>query len=160
MTIFQIDDKIQNLVDPETGELMDYEAFEALQMEREKKLDNVGVWIKDLQAQAKAIKAEEDTLAERRRVIEAKAERLRGYLDMALQGSSFTSARCDIRYRKSTAVQVVDEEKLIRWAKRNKLKDLFTVTTKVNKTNIGKLLKEGTPVAGASLEERQNIQIK
>ena len=160
MTIYEIDQAIQNLVDPETGELLDYEAFEALQMAREQKLDNVGAWIKDLQAQARAIREEEQALAERRRVIEAKTERLKGYLDRALQGEKFTSARCAISYRKSSSVDVLDEAKLLRWAKRNKMKELFSVKTTVNKTEIGKLLKTGTSVPGAAMLEKTSIQIK
>ena len=160
MTIFEIDKEIQNLVDPETGELKDYEAFEALQMERDQKLDNVGAWVKDLTAQAKAIREEEQALAERRRVLENKAERLKKYLDLALQGSSFSSARCAISYRKSTSVDITDEAKLIRWAKRNKLKDLFQVKTTINKTEAGKLLKTGAGIPGAALVEKNNIQIK
>lgn len=160
MTIFEIDSAIQNLVDPETGELLDYEAFEALQMERERKLDNVGAWVKDLTAQATAIREEEQALAERRRVLEAKAERLKAYLDRALQGSSFSSPRCEIRYRKSTSVDVTDEEKLIRWAKRHKMQALFQVKTCINKTETGRVLKSGTAIPGATLVEKNNIQIK
>jgi len=160
MTIYEIDKAIQDLVDPETGELLDYEAFASLQMERDQKIDNVGAWIKDLTAQAKAIREEEQALAERRRVLEAKAERLKGYLEQALQGEKFSSARCQISYRKSSSVDVQDEAKLVRWAKRNKFKELFTVKTVVNKTEIGRLIKAGTPVAGAEIVEKNNIQIK
>ena len=38
MTLYEIDQAIQGLVDPETGELMDYEAFAALQMDRDARL--------------------------------------------------------------------------------------------------------------------------
>ena len=160
MTIYEIDQAIQNLVDPETGELLDYEAFEQLQMERDQKIDNVGAWIKDLQAQADAIQAEEKNLAERRRVINNRIADLKGYLDKALQGEKFTSARVAISYRKSTSVEVTDEEKLVKWAKRNKFRELFQIRTTVNKTEIGKLLKAGKAVAGAELAEKVNIQIK
>lgn len=160
MTIYEIDQAIQNLVDPETGELKDYEAFEQLQMERDQKIDNVGAWIKDLTAQAKAIREEEQALAERRRVLEAKAERLKGYLEQALQGEKFSSARCQISYRKSTSVEVHNEERMVKWAKRNKLKELFTVKTVINKAEIGRILRSGGFVYSAELVEKNNIQIK
>ena len=77
MTLYEIDQAIQGLVDPETGELMDYEAFAALQMDRDAKIENMALWYKDLMADAKAIKEEADTLNERRKALENKAERLK-----------------------------------------------------------------------------------
>ena len=43
MTLYEIDSAIQALVDPESGELMDYDAFAALQMEREVKLSLIHI---------------------------------------------------------------------------------------------------------------------
>ena len=43
MTIYEIDNRIAELVDPETGELLDYEAFAELQMEREAKIENMAL---------------------------------------------------------------------------------------------------------------------
>lgn len=56
MTLYEIDQAIQGLVDPETGELMDYEAFAALQMDRDAKIENMALWYKDLMADAMAAK--------------------------------------------------------------------------------------------------------
>ena len=62
MTIYEIDNRIAELVDPETGELLDYEAFAELAMEREAKIENMALWYKDLTAEAKAIREEERAL--------------------------------------------------------------------------------------------------
>ena len=62
MTIYEIDSRIAELLDPDTGELLDYEAFAALQMEREAKIENMALWYKDLSAEAKAIRDEEKAL--------------------------------------------------------------------------------------------------
>lgn len=78
MTIYEIDARMAGLIDPETGELLDYEAFASLQMEREAKIENMALWYKDLTAEAKAIREEEKALAERRKSAENKAERLKG----------------------------------------------------------------------------------
>lgn len=48
MTIYEIDARMAGLIDPETGELLDYEAFASLQMEREAKIENMALWYKDL----------------------------------------------------------------------------------------------------------------
>ena len=118
MTLYEIDQAIQGLVDPETGELMDYEAFAALQMDRDAKIENMALWYKDLMADAKAIKEEADTLNERRKALENKAERLKSYLSLALDGEKFQTARCSVIFRKTSSVQVSNPEALIRWLSR------------------------------------------
>ena len=42
MTIYEIDDALLSLVDGETGELLDFEEFERLSMERDKKIEGMG----------------------------------------------------------------------------------------------------------------------
>ena len=113
MTIYEIDNRIAGLVDPETGELLDYEAFAELQMEREAKIENMALWYKDLTAEAKAIREEEKALAERRKSAENKAERLKAYLDEALAGESYKTSRVAVSYRKSTAVEVSNEVEVV-----------------------------------------------
>ena len=73
MTIYEIDQAIMECVDIETGEIIDTEQLDKLQMERNTKLENVACWIKDLKAEAEALKAEKQALAERQRVAENKA---------------------------------------------------------------------------------------
>ena len=67
MTIYEIDQAIMECVDLETGEIIDTEQLDKLQMEREKKLENVACWIKDLKAEAEALKNEKQALAERQK---------------------------------------------------------------------------------------------
>ena len=108
MTLYEIDKEIQALI-TEDGEIEDIERFDALAMERDKKIENVGCWIKNLDAEAAAIRKEEIALAERRHRLESKAERLTAYLDHALAGAKFESPRVAISYRKSKAVEIQDE---------------------------------------------------
>ena len=100
MNLYEIDQAMQALVDPETGELMDYEAFSELQMDRDSKIENMALWIKNLTAEAKAIKEEMDNLQKRRKTAENRAEGLKRYLFEALDGEKFQTARCSISYRK------------------------------------------------------------
>lgn len=162
MTLYEIDQAIQGLVDPETGELMDYEAFAALQMDRDAKIENMALWYKDLMADAKAIKEEADTLNERRKALENKAERLKSYLSLALDGEKFQTARCSVTFRKTSSVQVSNPEALIRWLEQNGY-DAECVKYKepdVSKTGIGKLIKEGVPVPYASIEQGRSVGVK
>ena len=75
-SIFEIDRQLEELIDPETGELLDYDAFLELQMERDSKIDNTACWVKELTAQANAIDAEIKSLTERKKSAQAKAQRL------------------------------------------------------------------------------------
>ena len=78
----QIENMLSECYDPETGELLvpEEEMFaeiERLRMDFEEKLDGIVCEIKNLQADAAAIKAEKDMLAERQRKAEEKGERLK-----------------------------------------------------------------------------------
>ena len=53
-TLYEIDESIKALIDEETGEIADFEAFEALNLERDAKLENIALYIKDLKADAEA----------------------------------------------------------------------------------------------------------
>ena len=96
LSLYHIDQALEALIDPETGELLDYDAFEQLQMDREHKIENMVCWSKSLDAEAKAIRDEEKELAERRRTMERKRDRLRGYVDRALDGHPFQTAKCSV----------------------------------------------------------------
>lgn len=161
MTIYEIDNRIAGLVDPETGELLDYEAFAELQMEREAKIENMALWYKDLTAEAKAIREEEKALAERRKSAENKAERLKGYLDEALAGESYKSAKVAVSYRRSKAVELADESAVINELESSGRGDcIYYTAPRVNKVALARLLKDGGAVPGAELVERSNIQIR
>ena len=161
MTLYEIDQKMQSLVDPETGELMDYEAFAALQMDREKKIENMALWVKDLSAEAKAIKEEEDNLRDRRRGMENKAERLKTYLSIALGGEKFQTARCAVSFRKTASVQIDDQDNLIHWLEQNGYDGCIKYKEpEVSKTELGKLIKAGTPVPFTYIKESQSVGVK
>jgi hypothetical protein len=159
MSIYDIDAAIVSLIDAETGEISDEEAFDALQMERDVKVENIGLYFKDLSAEAKAIKEEEANLAARRKSVEAKAERLKKLLDYALQGQKFSSPRLKVSYRKSSTVELA--EGFADWAAEN-ADDLLTYSEpKPNKTLIKAAIKDGrVPDNLATIETHENISIK
>lgn len=154
MSLYTINQEILNCTDLETGEILDEQAFEALQMERNEKLENIALWVKNLLSESEALKAEEKAFAERRKAAENKAESLKRYLDSALKGQKFNTTKVAISYRKSTSVDVLDVEKLPEAYRK-------TVTTvSADKTAIGAALKAGELVDGATLIEKNNIQVK
>ena len=60
MNLYEIDNEILSCVDMETGEVVDMDKLNNLQMERDQKIENIGCWIKNLLADAKALKEEKD----------------------------------------------------------------------------------------------------
>lgn len=160
MTLYDIDNRLQELVDPETGEIADYEAFEALDMERNRKLENMACWIKNMKADVDGIAAEVKALQARKTAIAKRAERIAGYLQEALAGQKFETPKCSITYRNSTAVVIGDSATVVEYLEIHGHTDCVTYAEpKIDKNELKKLLNDGE-VPGASLEKRQNMQIK
>ena len=159
MSIYEIDASIIALVDGDTGEITDEEAYDALQMERDKKVENIGLFYKDLVAEAKAIKEEEAALAARRKAAENKAERLKNLLAYALNGDKFSTPRLKVSYRKSQTVEL--GEGFVDWAKHN-MPDLLTYSDpKPNKTEAKKAIQAGlVPDDVATIATHENISVK
>ena len=61
-TLYEIDTAIYSCIDPESGEVIDTAQLDSLLMERSKKLEAVALWIKNLDSDAAAIKAEREAL--------------------------------------------------------------------------------------------------
>ena len=158
MKLYEIDDAILECIDLETGEIIDTEQLDKLQMERDTKLENVACWIKDLKAEAEALKNEKQALAERQRVAENKAESLKKWLAYALQGEKFKTTKCAISFRKSEAVEVTDE------GLNNLMKEHDELLTykapEPNKTAIKQALKDGLNVVGVQLVQNISTIIK
>lgn len=160
MNLYEIDANMmaafEAAIDQETGEVLDEEALDAfqnLQMEWDAKVENIACYVKNLKAEAAALKAEKDSLAARQKVAERKAERLTRYLSGYLNGTKFDSPKAKITWRKSEAVQVDDvtllpEEYLV-----------YAAPT-VNKVDIKAALKSGKDVPGAQLIQNMNMSIK
>ena len=158
MNIYEIDNAMFSLIDEETGEIKDYEAFEELQMQKEEKIENTALWYKNLVAESKAIREEEKALAERRKSLENKAENLKNFINRTLDGNKFSTSKVAISYRKSTAVEVDDE--FIDYAMKNN-NDLLTFKRlEPNKTVIKGMLQGGFDIPHAELVERNNMSIK
>lgn len=161
MTLYEIDQAILSLVDQETGELLDYEKFQQLQMDRDRKIENTALWIKNLTAEAKAIKEEVDSLQKRRKAAENRAEGLKRYLSEALDGEKFQTPRCSISYRKSTALEVDNAISAAEWLKSNGYNDLVIYSDPtLDKRSVTDLVKHGENIPGVSLVERQNMTVR
>lgn len=153
MKLYEIDQAIVDLVDNETGEIIDIEMFDSLQMERDEKIESIALYIKDLKAEAEALKAEKLAFAERQKVAENKAESLKNYLAYALKGQAFKSTKAVVSFRKTQQVDIPDIYKL----DENFLK--YAEPT-ADKTAIKEAIKAGQTVKGATLIENTSVIIK
>ena len=158
MKLYEIDNAILDCIDLETGEVIDTEKLDALNMERDAKIENVACWIKDLKAEAKAIKVEKMALAERQKVAENKVESLKKWLAYALGGQKFITAKCAISFRNTESVEVTDEGLEVLMKEHDEL--LTYKAPEPNKTAIKQALKDGLTVAGVELVRNTNVIIK
>lgn len=152
-SLYEINAAILSCVDLETGEIIDCEQLQALQLEREQKVENVALWYKNLVSDAEQYAAEEAAFKKKKQSAQAQAERLKQYLLDALQGEKYKSARVSISFRSSQRVVVDDvlnlPPRFVRFAE-----------PEAKKTEIMAAIKSGEEVNGARLESSQLIIIK
>lgn len=153
MNLYEINEQILWCVDEETGEIIDEQKLEELQISFYDKVENIALWIKNLRSDAEAIKQEKIKLGERQKQTENKAEFLSKYLSSFLDGGKFNTARVQIGWMKSKQVQVQDITKIdddyLKYA-----------DPTPDKTKIKKAIEAGVKIEGAELVEINNIQIK
>lgn len=142
-----------NYVDTETGEVIDTEAIESLEMERDTKIRNIACWIRNLDAEEKALAEQEKIYRDRKNATHNKKEDLKEYLASFLAGKKWKNEEVSISWRKSEAVEVTDMKKLSSYYLRYR-------EPEVNKTLLKADLKAGVKLEGAVLTEKNNIQIK
>ena len=151
MNLYEISKKMMACIDAETGEI-EVERFEALEIERNSKIENIGLWIKNLKAEAEALKNEKMAFAERQKAAENKAESLKKYLGDVLGGEKFKTEKVAISFRKSKAVEVEDEALIP--------EKYVEIQRKVSKKALMDDLKKDVEIDGCHLVENNSIQIK
>ena len=138
MNLYEIDTAITALVDPETGEVSDFDAFDRLSMPRDQKL----------------------AFAERQKAAENKAQRLKDYLAYALQGQKFESPRCAVNFRKTTSVNVADPDTVLAWLQDHAHEDCIQhAEPTISKAELAKILKTEA-VPGAELVDGYSVGVK
>ena len=156
MNLYELTSEIKNFQIPvnEDGEILDEGlsiALDSLILERNAKIENIALWIKNLKAEAEAVKTEKDKLQKREKSLSNLADRLKEYLSQNLNGEKFSTPRVVLSWRKSTAVEVDDtfsDERFIKYE------------PKISKSDIKDALKSGEIIEGARLIENNSLQIK
>ena len=162
MNLYEIDSAIEQAfsqaVDQETGEINEeyMKQLDELEMQRDQKIENIACFIKNLRADAAALKAEKDALQKRQKAAETKAESLTRYLSSFLAGAKFSSPKASVTWRKTTRVEMdpgvsvydIDTQYI-------RLKE-----PELDKTKAAAALKAGETIEGLHLEESQSMTIR
>lgn len=157
MTLFEIDKALADFefeVDEETGEILNAADLDELKMAREDKIENIGLYIKNLEAEKEAVKHEKDNFADREKRLGKKIDSLKKYLTYALDGQKFSTPKVAVSFRKSESVLVKDKY-LIPDNYMN-----ISVVREPNKTAIKNALKRGEEIMGVELVEKKNVSVK
>ena len=160
--LYDIDQEILDCVDMETGEILDSEKLDALQMEREEKLEGVALWVKDLNAEAEAVKAEADKLTARKKSLDNKVAQLKQWLLYALNGEKLKTPRCNVYQTHSTRLAVADEAGLVKFLQTLEEPERFLKLREpeLRKDEIKKAVKDGYEIPGAEIETTESVVIK
>lgn len=160
-TFREIDEQMLALIG-EDGEILDAEAFQALQMERDKKAENMALWVLDLKDDEAAIKNEINRLKERLESAERKEKRLKEYLKLVLEGEMLKTPTVSVGYRTSQAVEISDSEQVIEWVKKDgRFENILKYKEpEISKTELKNIMKDGVEVPGAELVTNTSTIIK
>lgn len=168
MTLYEISNQYLDLLDAiANGEIPDEaikDTLDAVQAALDDKASNIACYIKALNAEADAIKAEIDALAERQKAKQHKAERLKEYLLSALTAagvSKIDTPRAKITIANNPpSVEIDDEDKLVDWALKNYAEIVTLQAPKINKTAIKTAITSGNNIPYCKLKVNQSLRIK
>lgn len=164
LTLYEVADqylgdlrKLQEMdIDDKTFE----DTLEGLSGDLEVKATNVALFIRNLEANADAIKAAEKSMADRRKAVEAKVDRIRQYLLDNMLRTGISKIECPyfvLSVRKNPpAVEVLNQDLIST--------DFFDIPEPsppiLNKNRLKDALKAGEIIEGAKLTQGCSLQIK
>lgn len=154
---FAIRDALDRIeVDEETGEILNADALREAEAQAAEKLEATALYVRELQAEAKAIKVEADRMKARAEALEKKSETLKHLMLEALPavGGKVKTPSVTVFIRMSKAIEVADGVTL---------PDAFVTvrtTTTPNKTALKEAIEAGADIEGVRLVERESVQIK
>ena len=169
MKLYEVNQMIEGifeqLVDPETGEIVENEALlaqlDSLQMERSRILEYLAKLVLNTRSQMAALKEEEKRLKERRASLERKDTRLMEILDRECAGEKTDCGVATVCYRKTTRVEVGDDATAVSWLMDHGHTQCYRVPApEISKTEVKKLLAAGTEVPGVALVQDYSCSLR
>lgn len=160
MKLYEISDAIRAAldhidVDPETGEILNADNLHAVEAEASDKIEATALYLRELDAEAKAAKDEADRMIARVKSMQKRSDYLKAMLIEALHATGkVKTARVTVSIRTTQAV-AVDEGA--------NLPEAYTTaktTVSPNKVAIKQALLDGVEVPGCHLEARESVSIR
>lgn len=149
---FALDDIV---VDEETGEILNADALHAVEAEASEKIEATALYLRELDAEAKAAKDEADRMIARVKSMQKRSDYLKSMLLDALHATGkVKTGRVTVSIRTTKAVEIAEGADLP--------EAYTTVKTTVtpNKVAIKQALSDGVEVPGCSLEARESVSIR
>ena len=147
--------EIKDYINPETGETIPADRFieelERLNMKKEDIIENMGLMIKNNNADIKALDDEIKALTARKKALEKQTERIKQNAADTLQGENFKTPKVVFSWRKSTATEVDETICPKKW---------LVVKTAPDKKAIAAALKAGQKIKGCKLVERMSMSVR
>lgn len=168
MRLYQIDERIRGLIDQETGEVVDWQEFEKLQIEREEALEGIALLCREKQAVIATAKEEKKRFESITKRAEYQLERLLSLLDDVLdEDSGFSTGRVSIKSRRVPYIEIEDEEKALAWLRQNpetwqgNLNSPIktTLETKLMKTGLEEIL-QNRNIPGVTQRTRRSVRVE
>lgn len=160
MKLYEISDAIRAAldhidVDPETGEILSADALHAVEAEASEKIEATALYLRELDAEAKAAKEEADRMLARVKSLQKRSDYLKSMLLDALHATGkVKTARVTVSIRTTQAVEVSEGANL---------PEAYTAvktTVSPNKIAIKQALLDGVEVPGCHIEERESVSIR
>lgn len=149
---FALDDIV---VDEETGEILQADALHAVEAEASDKIEATALYLRELDAEAKAAKDEADRMIARVKSMQKRSDYLKAMLLEALHATGkVKTARVTVSIRTTQAVEVSEGADL---------PEAFQTVKKTvspNKVAIKQALLDGIEVPGCHLEARESVSIR
>lgn len=161
-TAYNVNPRIENLIDPESGEIFDFEQFMALQMEKQDAIEALIGSYKNHLMMADGIKADMEEKKIRVERHKKAAENAKKALEQILGGEKYESASGVVSYRKSESVNITDSNTAGRWLASHgyplavKMEEVYTPDKKAVKD----LLKSGVQVPSAEIVTKLNMGVR
>lgn len=160
MKLYEIPTKIRAVLDgidcdPETGEILQADALHAVEAEAADKIEATALYLRELDAEAKATKEEADRMLARVKSLQKRSDYLKAMLLDALHATGkVKTGRVTVSIRTTQAVQINQEQAI---------PEAFTtkkITISPNKVLIKETISAGGCVPGCELIERESVSIR